>query len=198
MARPLGSACWPRSALRRSNKRWTARCHRPGFTSLDLLPAAGIPQTSPGMTSARSWSCLAAALVKSTRSLASCLWLASGPPSVADSAAFHACDSSGAKRACATWVLADVILLHRSPGRAPLGRVARRRAPDRKGGCPHAVQGQCRPPAPHSQAAPPGHELGEHDAALRARGSLTISFTPEAVAAWAAAPRISHAGRPLL
>jgi hypothetical protein len=29
----------------------------------------------------------------------------------------------------------------------------------------------------------------EYDAALRARGSLTVWFTPEAVAAWAAAPR---------
>jgi hypothetical protein len=28
----------------------------------------------------------------------------------------------------------------------------------------------------------------EYDAGLRARGSLTVWFTPEAVAAWAAAP----------
>src|SRR3954465_8126250 len=32
----------------------------------------------------------------------------------------------------------------------------------------------------------------EYDAALRARGSLTVWFTPEAVAAWAAAPRTSR------
>jgi hypothetical protein len=36
----------------------------------------------------------------------------------------------------------------------------------------------------------------EYDAALRARGSLTVWFTPEAVAAWAAAPRISPGGQP--
>jgi hypothetical protein len=36
----------------------------------------------------------------------------------------------------------------------------------------------------------------EYDAALRARGSLTVWFTPEAVAAWAAAPRISRGGQP--
>ena len=36
----------------------------------------------------------------------------------------------------------------------------------------------------------------EYDAGLRARGSLTVWFTPEAVAAWAAAPRTTWAGRP--
>jgi hypothetical protein len=36
----------------------------------------------------------------------------------------------------------------------------------------------------------------EYDAALRARGSLTVWFTPEAVAAWAAPPRISRGGQP--
>ena len=36
----------------------------------------------------------------------------------------------------------------------------------------------------------------EYDAALRARGSLTVWFTPEAVAAWAAAPRLSRGGQP--
>jgi hypothetical protein len=35
----------------------------------------------------------------------------------------------------------------------------------------------------------------EYDAALRARGSLTVWFTPEAVAAWAAAPRLSRGGQ---
>src|SRR3954463_15692799 len=35
----------------------------------------------------------------------------------------------------------------------------------------------------------------EYDAALRARGSLTIWFTPEAVAAWAAAPRTTRGGQ---
>src|SRR3954454_20996047 len=36
----------------------------------------------------------------------------------------------------------------------------------------------------------------EYDAGLRARGSLTVWFTPEAIAAWAAAPRISRGGQP--
>ncbi len=36
----------------------------------------------------------------------------------------------------------------------------------------------------------------EYDAALRARGSLIGWFTPEAVAAWAAAPRLSRGGQP--
>src|SRR3954453_13922281 len=35
----------------------------------------------------------------------------------------------------------------------------------------------------------------EYDAALRARGSLTVWFTPEAVAAWAAAPRTTWGGQ---
>src|SRR3954468_7022913 len=34
-----------------------------------------------------------------------------------------------------------------------------------------------------------------YDAALRARGSLTVWFTPEAIAAWAAAPRTSRGGQ---
>jgi hypothetical protein len=36
----------------------------------------------------------------------------------------------------------------------------------------------------------------EYDAALRARGSLTVWFTPEAIAAWAAPPRTSRGGQP--
>jgi hypothetical protein len=36
----------------------------------------------------------------------------------------------------------------------------------------------------------------EYDAALRARGSLTVWFTPEAVAAWAAAARLTRGGQP--
>src|SRR3954454_22121170 len=36
----------------------------------------------------------------------------------------------------------------------------------------------------------------EYDAALRARGSLTVWFTPEAVAAWAAPPRTSRGWQP--
>src|SRR4051794_12608628 len=36
----------------------------------------------------------------------------------------------------------------------------------------------------------------EYDAGLRARGSLTVWFTPEAVAAWTAAPRTTRGGQP--
>jgi hypothetical protein len=36
----------------------------------------------------------------------------------------------------------------------------------------------------------------EYDAGLRARGSLTVWFTPEAIAAWVAAPRTSRGGQP--
>ena len=35
-----------------------------------------------------------------------------------------------------------------------------------------------------------------YDAGLRARGSLTVWFTPEAVAAWTAEPRTSRGGQP--
>src|SRR4051794_19271008 len=35
----------------------------------------------------------------------------------------------------------------------------------------------------------------EYDAALRARGSLTVWFTPEAIVAWVAAPRTSRGGQ---
>ena len=35
----------------------------------------------------------------------------------------------------------------------------------------------------------------EYDAGLRARGSLTVWFTPEAVAAWAATPRTTRGGQ---
>jgi hypothetical protein len=36
----------------------------------------------------------------------------------------------------------------------------------------------------------------EYDAGLRARGSLTVWFTPEAITAWVAAPRTSRGGQP--
>jgi Transposase DDE domain len=36
----------------------------------------------------------------------------------------------------------------------------------------------------------------EYDAALRARGSLIVWFTPEAVAAWKAEPRTTRGGQP--
>jgi hypothetical protein len=36
----------------------------------------------------------------------------------------------------------------------------------------------------------------EYDAALRQRGSLTVWFTEAAIAAWAAAPRLTRGGQP--
>ena len=36
----------------------------------------------------------------------------------------------------------------------------------------------------------------EYDAGLRARGSLTVWFTPEAIEAWRAEPRIGRGGQP--
>ena len=36
----------------------------------------------------------------------------------------------------------------------------------------------------------------EYDAGLRARGSLTVWFTPEAIAAWRAEPRTTRGGQP--
>ena len=36
----------------------------------------------------------------------------------------------------------------------------------------------------------------EYDAALRARGSLTVWFTPEAIEAWRAEPRTGRGGQP--
>ena len=35
-----------------------------------------------------------------------------------------------------------------------------------------------------------------YDASLRARGSLTVWFTPEAIAAWRAEPRTGRGGQP--
>ena len=60
----------------------------------------------------------------------------------------------------------------------------------------HAVQGQCRSPSPHSEAAVPGTNWAEYDAALRQRGSLTVWFTEEAIAAWRAEPRTTRGGQP--
>src|SRR3954470_5412334 len=36
----------------------------------------------------------------------------------------------------------------------------------------------------------------EYEAGLRARGSLTVWFTPEAIAAWRAEPRTTRGGHP--
>src|SRR6476620_6038941 len=62
------------------------------------------------------------------------------------------------------------------------------------------------PPVPFKANAARRHHIpkqrhrvtnwAEYDAALRARGSLTVWFTPEAIAAWAAAPRTTRGGQP--
>src|SRR5947207_1752514 len=59
-----------------------------------------------------------------------------------------------------------------------------------------AVQGQCRSPSPHPQAAGSGNDWSEYDAALRQRGSLTVWFSEQAIAAWRAEPRTTPGGQP--
>src|SRR5208283_5324058 len=68
----------------------------------------------------------------------------------------------------------------------------------------------CRPPSkpqrtrrtalliwnPHPQTEAQGDELGAYDESLRQRGSLTVWFTDEAIAAWRAAPRTTRGGQP--
>src|SRR4051812_7271722 len=59
---------------------------------------------------------------------------------------------------------------------------------------PFKAEAACRRHIPKQQ-----HRVtnwAEYDAGLRARGSLTVWFTPEAVAAWAAAPRTTRGGQP--
>src|SRR4051812_36864676 len=59
---------------------------------------------------------------------------------------------------------------------------------------PFKAEAACRRHIPKQQ-----HRVtnwAEYDAALRARGSLTVWFTPEAVAAWVAAPRTTRGGQP--
>ena len=59
---------------------------------------------------------------------------------------------------------------------------------------PFKAKAACRRYVPKQQ-----HQVtnwAEYDAALRARGSLTVWFTPEAIAAWAAAARTTRGGQP--
>src|SRR3954471_17312725 len=63
---------------------------------------------------------------------------------------------------------------------------------------PCAVQGQRRSPSPHPQAAA-RHRVTNgraYDVSLRQRGSLTVWFTKEAIAAWRAEPRTTRGGQP--
>src|SRR4051794_7597355 len=87
-------------------------------------------------------------------------------------------------------------LLHGSAGwRRELGGVGRRPLPDAwtpavplkaKAACPRHI-----PKQRHRVT-----NWAAYDAGLRARGSLTVWFTPEAIAAWVAAPRTTRGGQP--
>lgn len=87
--------------------------------------------------------------------------------------------------------------MQRSPARAALGRV-------RPGRVPSTLQGQ--PLLPFKANAARRHHIpkqkhrvtnwAEYDAGLRARGSLTVWFTAEAIEAWRAEPRTGRGGQP--
>src|SRR3954464_848243 len=87
-------------------------------------------------------------------------------------------------------------LLHRSPAWAALGRMGSGRGPSTMQGHPLAVQSECCSAPSHPKQRHRVTNWAEYDAGLRARGSLTVWFTPEAVVAWAAAPRLSRGGQP--
>ena len=80
-------------------------------------------------------------------------------------------------------------MLHGSAGwRRELGGVGRRPFPDAWiSAVPFKAKAACR-----RHIAKQRHGVtnwAEYDAGLRARGSLMVWFTPEAIAAWVAAPR---------
>ena len=74
-------------------------------------------------------------------------------------------------------------------------RSDRRRCPFLIAPSDHAAQIQCRPPPPDPESPLQGDELAAYEAGLRQRGSLTIWFSEEAVAAWRAAPRTTPGGQ---
>src|SRR3954451_10698333 len=87
-------------------------------------------------------------------------------------------------------------VLHGSAGwRRELGGVGRRPLPDAWiPAVPFKAKAACR-----RHIAKQRHRVtnwAEYDASLCARGSLTVWFTPEAVAAWTAEPRTSRGGQP--
>ena len=59
-----------------------------------------------------------------------------------------------------------------------------------------AVQSQCCSPSPHPKQRHRVTNWAEYDAALRQRGSLTVWFSEEAIAAWRAEPRTTRGGQP--
>ena len=86
-------------------------------------------------------------------------------------------------------------MLHGSAGwRRELGGVGRRPLPDAwTPAVPFKAKAACRHHIPKQR-----HRVtnwAEYDAGLRARGSLTLLFTPEAIAAWAAPPRTTRDGQ---
>src|SRR3954451_17993079 len=76
-----------------------------------------------------------------------------------------------------------------------LSGVGKRPPPDtRIPAVPFKAKAACRRHIPKQQ-----HRVinwAEYDAGLRARGSLTVWFTPEAIAAWRAEPRTGRGGQP--
>src|ERR1035437_7168411 len=72
--------------------------------------------------------------------------------------------------------------------------IRRKRLPIFMLGADHAFQASFERQTPHSPPASSGHELAR-DASLRNRGSLTIWFTPEAIAGWKAQPRTTPGGQ---
>src|SRR5215216_1711037 len=78
--------------------------------------------------------------------------------------------------------------------RRELGGVGRRPLPDAwTSAVPFKAKAACRRHIPKQR-----HRVtnwAEYDAGRRTRGSLTVWFTPEAVAAWPAAPRTSRGGQ---
>src|SRR3954462_7380358 len=90
----------------------------------------------------------------------------------------------------------SVTLLHGSPGWTTSGRLGWGRALDRRGApaMPFKANRDRRHRIPKQR-----HRVtnwAAYDAGLRARGSLTVWFTPEAIEAWRAEPRPGRGDQP--
>src|SRR3954467_15842504 len=93
-------------------------------------------------------------------------------------------------------IIGLVTLLHGSPGWTASGRLVWGRALDRRGApaMPFKANRDCRIRIPKQR-----HQVtnwATYDASLRARGSLTVWFTAEAMEAWKAEPRSGRGGQP--
>jgi hypothetical protein len=77
--------------------------------------------------------------------------------------------------------------------------IRRKRLPIFISGADHAFQASFERQTPHSPPASSGRELAsvwrDYDACLRNRGSLTIWFTPDAIAIWKAQARTTPGGQ---